>query len=275
MPGNEAERRPRGGGGEEDVEHRARGRPVHRGDRELRERDPWGGHGEDPAAEPQRLAARRAPRQIERDEPETEHAGHAEGEHRNRQEPHRRRRLEQEDDPRDRHDAERERGAGEARRLRDLGRGQAPGAPEAVAHRAAGDERKAQRLTQAVGHEGAEADPGERERMLDVAQRDGVVAGQDRVGDDGEGEGEEQPRGGKRPDLADDLMVVVVAQLAVQEPERRAEEREDDERRPPALGPVHAGASTVAFRSSFPQPTMRPEKAALKARTTTQYITCR
>lgn len=35
------------------------------------------------------------------------------------------------------------------------------------------------------------------------------------------------------------------------------------------------GSRTVALRSSFPQPTTRPTNAALKDRTTTQYMSCR
>ncbi len=46
--------------------------------------------------------------------------------------------------------------------------------------------------------------------------------------------------------------------------------------RPPDLPPFRPYPTlTVAFRSSLPHPTIRPRIATTKARTTTQYITCR
>src|SRR6266550_3100594 len=126
------------------------------------------------------------------------------------------------------------------------------------------------------------------ERLPHIRERDCIVRRQERVCDEREKQRKKYIRSRQRENRSRDVAIVIRSQLAVQHEQCDDEQGENHQWPNPRrqklprsqnsrladLDARHAGTSTLALRSSFPQPTMWPRIAATNERSTTQYMTC-
>src|SRR5206468_12256812 len=105
----------------------------------------------------------------------------------------------------------------EAHRLGDLCARESPGRPETVTDRSAGQERKAEHLTESIGDEGAEDGAAKTERTPDVTQGHEVVARQDGVREDGKGKRPAELRRRNGGHRSHDATVGVRGELAMKQ----------------------------------------------------------
>ena len=214
-------------GGEQHKQDERRDGEVDRGDGGLPERHPPARHVDGPPPEldgPVANDVEGQPRAEERHEDDAERA------RRDREAVRRRRRVHDQHRAAERQVAHPERQPREGDDLGDgLGR-DAPRGVEPVAHGAARQDGVAERDREREADEGRECAPCVRQPLADVAQRERVVGRQHDVVErrqrDGHGDAPRWDRAERRADVVQ----VVAAQLAVDEPQRPRRDGEPDER---------------------------------------------